>query len=164
LHYLENKLRATGAKLVAIRAAYFQENVAGVIPAAREAGVFPNFLPSADFAVPMVATRDIGRLAARALQSPPETGETIDLIGPEYTPRQLAEKLGPALGKSLQIVDIPAAGHVQAFVDAGFPRSTAEVYAELYAALGSGILQPRGDRIEKGTTPIDEILPGLAQG
>jgi uncharacterized protein YbjT (DUF2867 family) len=161
LHYLENRLRAGDTKLVAIRAAYFQENLAGVVPAARQAGVYPNFLPSPDTAVPMVATRDIGRLAANILQSPPEAGETIDLLGPGYTPRQLAEKLGSALGKTLHILDIPAAGHVQALMEAGLPRSIAEVYAELYAALGSGVLQPHGDRTEHGPTPIDEILPTL---
>jgi uncharacterized protein YbjT (DUF2867 family) len=161
LHYLEQALRAAGRKLTAIRAGYFQENIASVIPAALRTGVFPNFMPSADTAVPMIATRDIGRLAARLLTSPPTASETIDLIGPVYSARQLSEKLGAALGRSLHVVDIPASGHLAALTQAGLPRSVAEAYAELYAALGSGRITPKGDRTVTGTTTIDEALPDL---
>jgi uncharacterized protein YbjT (DUF2867 family) len=136
LHYLENALRATGKKLIAVRACYFQENIAGVIPGAREAGIYPNFLPSADMAIPMIATRDIGRLAEALLRSAPERSETVDLIGPMYSLRQLADKLGTALGKRLQVVAIPETGQVEAMIQAGLPPPVAEVYAEMYRALG----------------------------
>src|SRR4029079_10619791 len=60
LHYLENKIRETGAKLTALRAAYFQENIGQSVSPARDQGIFPNFVPSRDFPMPMIATRDIG--------------------------------------------------------------------------------------------------------
>jgi uncharacterized protein YbjT (DUF2867 family) len=161
LHYLENALRKTGTKLTAIRACYFQENISGIIPAARQAGIYPNFLPSADTAIPMIATRDIGRLAASLSRSPPQRSEIVDLVGPTYSARQLSQKLGAALGKPLQILDIPAGGHVEAMTQAGLPHAIAEVYAELYAAIGTGLITPRGDRTVTGTTTIDEVLPGL---
>jgi uncharacterized protein YbjT (DUF2867 family) len=164
LHYLENALRATATKVTAIRASYFQENIASVIPAAREAGIYPNFLPSGDMAIPMIATRDIGRLAAAQLKSAPARSEAIDLIGPLYSARQLAEKLGNALAKPLQVVDIPAAGHVDAMVQAGLSRPIAEVYAEMYRAIGSGLITTKGDRTVDGTTAIDDVLPGLLAG
>lgn len=164
LHYLEGALRATGTKLVAIRACYFQENIASVIPAAREAGIYPNFLPSADMAIPMVATRDIGHLAATSLRSAPQRSEIVDLLGPMYSARQLAEKLGIALGKPLQVVDVPAAGHVEAMVQAGLPPAAAEVYAEMYRAIGSGLITAKGDRTVEGTTTIDAVLSGLLAG
>jgi uncharacterized protein YbjT (DUF2867 family) len=44
LHYAENKLRETGTKVVALRAGSFQENVAGAVAAAKQAGIYPNFL------------------------------------------------------------------------------------------------------------------------
>jgi uncharacterized protein YbjT (DUF2867 family) len=164
LHYLENALRATGTKLIAIRACYFQENIAGVIPGAREAGIYPNFLPPADMGIPMIATRDIGRLAAALLISAPERSETVDLVGPMYSARQLADKLGTALGKRLQVVDIPEAGQVEAMIQAGLPRPVAEVYEEMYRALGSGLITSKGDRTVTGTTSIDDILPDLLAG
>jgi uncharacterized protein YbjT (DUF2867 family) len=161
LHHLENRLRTTGTILAAIRASYFQENISDLIPAARRQGVYPNFLPSADTAIPMVATRDIGRLAAELLMTPPAANEVVDLLGPDYSARQLSEKLGAALGKPLQVIDIPADRHVDAMTQAGLPRSLAEVYAELYAAIGAGLLRPNGDRQVNGQTTIDEVLPGL---
>jgi uncharacterized protein YbjT (DUF2867 family) len=164
LHYLENALRATGTKLIAIRACYFQDNIAGVIPGAREAGIYPNFLPSADMAIPMIATRDIGGLAAALLRSAPERSETVDLVGPMYSARQLAENLGTALGKRLQVVDIPEAGQVDAMIQAGLPRPVAEVYAEMNRAIGSGLITSKGDRAVTGTTAIDEILRDLLAG
>jgi uncharacterized protein YbjT (DUF2867 family) len=164
LHYLENALRATGTKLSAIRAAYFQENAGNSLAPAKAQGIFPNFTPSADYAFPMVATKDIGMLAARLLQNPPAKSEAIDLGGPAYSTRQVAEKLGAALGKQLQIVDIPAAGHVSALMQAGMPRGISEAYAEMFAGFASGAIQPRGDRAETGTTPIDETIQQIARG
>lgn len=164
LHYLENALRATGTKLIAIRASYFQENIASIIPAARQAGIFPNFLPSAEMSIPMVATQDIGRLAATLLKSPHQRSETVDLLGPMYSARQLAEKLGTALGKPLQVVDIPADGQVEAMIQAGLPRPIAEVYAEMYAAIGSGLITTKGDRAVTGTTAIEDVLSVLLGG
>lgn len=161
LHYLENALRAAGTKLSAVRACYFQENIAEVIPVARQEGIYPNFMPSADLAVPMVATRDIGRLAARLMLSEPEASQAVDLLGPEYSNRRLCDKLGAALGKTLRLVDIPPAGHVPALMQAGLSRDIAEVMAELYAAMGSGLIAPKGDRLEKGATEIDEVITAL---
>jgi uncharacterized protein YbjT (DUF2867 family) len=161
LHYLENALRAAGANLIAIRACYFQENIEGVIPSAQDAGIYPNFLASADIAIPMVATQDIGRLAATLLKAPRGTSEIVDLLGPVYSPRQLGEKLGADLGRPLRIVDIPAGTQVEALTEAGLPRVIAETYAEMYAAIGSGLIVPRGDRTVMGKTTIDEVLPAL---
>ena len=162
LHHMENALRATGAKLTVIRACYFQENLASVLPAARQAGIYPNFFPPADFAIPMIATRDIGRLAAKLLRAPSKSGEIVDLVGPEYSARQVSEKIGAALGKPIQVVDIPASRHLETMTQEGLPRPLAEVYAELYAAIGSGVIKPNGDRLVTGTTTLDEVLRGLA--
>jgi len=163
LHYLEGKLRETGTQLTAIRAGYFQENAANAIPAARGQGTFYAFGP-ADYAFPQVATKDIGALAARLLRDPPARSEVVDLQGPEYSPRQLAEKIGKALGRKLQIVEIPAPGHVAAYQQAGMSRQLAESFAEMQAGFASGAITPKGDRTERGTTSFDEVLPSLIAG
>lgn len=161
LHYLENAIRASGTKLTAIRSTYFQENIASAVPVAEQFGVYPNFLPSADFAMPMVATRDIGRLAAKLLQHSPPRSDVVYLAGPTYSVRQLAEKLGEAMGKKLLINNIPAPNQVATLTQAGLPLSMAEAIAEMYAALGAGRITPKADRTENGTTTIDEVLPTL---
>ena len=158
LHYCENRLRACGATLTALRACYFQDNVASALTPARQAGIYPNFLPSVDFGFPMIATRDVGRLAASALTSPPPKSEVIDLFGPTYSVRQVAEHLGAALGKTLEIVNIPPEGHVTALTQAGVPRQIAEAVAEMFAAFAAGLLVPHGDRSLNGSTTIDLVI------
>jgi uncharacterized protein YbjT (DUF2867 family) len=162
LYYLENALRAAGVKLSAIRAGYFQENVGNSLAPAKQMGIFPNFTPSADYPMPMIATKDIAALAAETLLAPPEKSQVVDLHGPAYSIRQLAEKLGAALGKPLQIVDIPEAGWVDAMMKGGMPRGIAESYAEMYAGFASGKIVPKGDRLAQGSTTIDEVISAVA--
>jgi uncharacterized protein YbjT (DUF2867 family) len=111
--------------------------------------------------MPMIATKDIGALAAESLLSPPAKNENVDLHGPAYSIRQIAEKLGAALGKTLQVVDIPQAGWVDAMMQGGLPKHVAEVFADMYAGFGTGKIGPKGDRMVQGKTEIDEVIKGL---
>ena len=158
LHYLERAIRNTADRVTVIRACWLQENVGAVVPAATQAGVYPNFMASPDLAFPTVATRDVGRIAAALLLSPPPTNEVIDVVGPAYSPRELAAALGGALGKSLTVVDVPAPARVGALVQAGLPQPFAEEVAELYACFEAGRVRPEGDRMLAGTTTIDTAV------
>jgi uncharacterized protein YbjT (DUF2867 family) len=163
LHYLENALRATGTKLVAIRAAYFQENLGQSVGPAKQMGMYFNFMPSRDAQMPSIATRDIGALVAKTLASPPSKSEVIDHIGPTYKVSELVDKLGKAVGKQLQIVDIPPQGHVEAMTKAGLPKPFAEAFAEMYSAFATGKVVPRGDRIVQGTTEVEAVIAELVK-
>jgi uncharacterized protein YbjT (DUF2867 family) len=160
LHYLEGVLRKTGTKLTTIRAGYFQENVGMSLGAARSSGVVPSF-PPADAPMPMVATRDIGELAAKCLLQPAAKSEIVDLQGPAYTMRQIATKLSAALGKELHVVEIPQAGWRDALKQAGMPDHVVAPYLEMYAGFGTGAIKPAGDRLVQGTTTIDETIKTL---
>jgi uncharacterized protein YbjT (DUF2867 family) len=165
LHYAEILLRGTGAKVTVLRACYFQENVLAALAPAQHEGIYPSFFPSADVALPTIATRDLGRIAAGCLVEPPAESETVDVLGPVYSVRQLAEGLGRAIGKSLQVVDVPAVAHVEALTKAGLPRAYAEALAEMFACFASMRVSPQGDRKLSGTTALDETLAGvLARG
>lgn len=164
LHDLEGKLRETGAKLTLIRAGSFQENFRNALGAARGAGIYPSFAGSADYAYPMIATKDIGALAAQALLSPPAKSEVVDLHGPAYSDRQVAQKLGKALGRELKVVEIPAEQHLGALVQAGFSKELAAIFAEMYAGFASGKIAPRGDRLVQGKTKIDEAIAAAVAG
>jgi uncharacterized protein YbjT (DUF2867 family) len=161
LHYFENKLRETGTTLTAIRAAYFQENAAMGLEPARTMGIFAVFGDRDDERIPMIATRDIGELAASALLDPPAASEVVDLVGPEYAWRDVAAALGKVLGKPLQIVKIPRSEWAPTLRQAGIPPAAAETMAEMFGALGSGIVRPKGDRLVKGDTTLDETVRTL---
>lgn len=163
LHYLEEALRKTKTTLTAIRAGYFQENVGNVLGAAKQMGIFPNLGGPADYAFPMIATKDIGRLVAESLLKKPAQSEIVDLHGPSYSTRQAAELLGQALGKPLKIVDVPAAGRVDALKQAGFNDDIARTFAEMYEGFEKGIIRPKGDRLVQGKTELKETIAALTR-
>ena len=161
LHHLENALRATGTKLTAIRAGYFQENVANSLEPAKTAGIYPNTTPSADAPMPMIATHDIGLLAAHELSFSSPRSEVVDLLGPPYSVRQVAQLLGAALKKTLQIVDVPPDAQVGAMMKSGMSQELAEVFAEMNAGFASGRIRPVGDRMKLGRTGIETVIKSL---
>lgn len=162
LHYFENALRKTGVRLTAIRACGFQENIAGAIAAAENAGIYPNFTGSDDRPVPMVATKDIGAQVAYELMNPPVGSITVSLEGPSYTEREIAQKIGEAIGnKDLPIVRIAPEAHIKTFVDSGMPVKFAELVAEMLAAEEKGLLSRQGDRLAFGQTPIEEVIHAM---
>ncbi|WP_166356185.1 NmrA family NAD(P)-binding protein [Phytoactinopolyspora limicola] len=158
LHHLENELRDTGTVLTAVRSAHFQEKFEEAIDAVRHDGIYPNFGSSADVAIPMIATRDIGAVAANLLVEPPTHSEVIDLDGHAYTERQVAEKLAAALNTTATVVNVPRQEWVSTLEQAGLPSDFAEQLAEMYAAGEDGLLRPAGDRVHQCTTEIDETI------
>jgi uncharacterized protein YbjT (DUF2867 family) len=162
LHYLEEALKKAGTKLTAIRAGYFQENIGMWLPAAKQAGIAPYFGP-VDFVFPMIATRDIGQLAAKEMLATPSKSETVDLHGPSYSHRQAAEKVGKALGKTLNVVEVPQEGWVPTMLQLGMSQNTAETFAEMYGGFRSGKIVPKGDRMEHGKTEVDETIKQLVK-
>lgn len=161
LHRLEQALLASGTTLTALRSGHFQEKIGDVIGVARDSGVYPVFANSAEVARPMVATRDIGAVAAQALLSPPETSEMVDIIGPAYTERDVAAALGNVLGQELQVATIPDDAWAGVLVDTGLPPHIAEGLAELYRADERGLLAPRGDRSIRVTTTLETTIGRL---
>jgi len=158
LHVMEQALSAAGTKLTALRAGHFQEKFTDVLDVARATGVYPVFAESVDVAHPMVATRDLGEIAARALLNPPTASESVDVLGPAYTEREAAELLGRALGTTLDVVPLPEPTWAATLADAGFPEHIADSLSELYRADERGLLAPRGDRRVLGTTTLDVTM------
>jgi uncharacterized protein YbjT (DUF2867 family) len=158
LHHLENGLRDAGVRLTAVRSPHFQEKVEAVLAAATGAGVYPVFGASADVPTPMVATRDVGAVAALSLLTPPPADEIIDLDAPSYTERQVARALGAELGTAIEVVTIPREGWLDALTGAGVPPLLATELVELYDADSRGILRPRGDRRHGCVTELADTL------
>lgn len=164
LHYCERRLSEGAKPLTLLRACYFQDNVAGAIQVARRLGHYHNFLASADTPIPMIATGDVGRFAAQALLATPRGREIVDLFGPAYSIRQVARALGEALGKELQVIDVPPSRQTETLVDAGVPRPIAEAIAEMFGAFNAGLIMPQGDRTLVGSMPIDDVITRYVRG
>lgn len=160
LHYFEEQLKKSGAKLTALRPGSFQENVAMSLGPAKAQGIYPSFLPP-EFAMPMIATRDIGAEAARALLEPAAESQVIDIVGPPYSGADVAKLLGERLGKTLKVVTIPPEGWRDAFLQAGMPEHFADLYTEMYTGMTQGLAKPVGDRLVQGKTTLDAVVAEL---
>lgn len=161
LHDLEVALRSTPAVVSAVRPGHFQEKVIDVLDVARHESVYPVFGDSPDVRTPQVATRDVGAVVARTLQSSPRAHEVIDLDSPGYTEREVADVLGQTLGRDLAVVTIPREDRQGALMAAGLSASVAEVLVGLYDADDAGLLVPRGDRTVTVGTDIAETIARL---
>ena len=158
LFRLERALRSTGTTLTALRAAHFQEKLGDVLDVVRDDGVYPVFASSAEIPMPMVATADLGSVAAEALLSPPDASEAVDVVGPSYSESQVAAALGVALEREVQVAIVPDDGWSSTLVETGFARHIAESLAELYCADQNGLLAPRGDREVHVRTPLEATI------
>lgn len=160
LHYAEEAL-GKQAPLTAVRAAYFMENWGGVVPLAKAQGILPSMLrPDRKHA--MVATADIGRVAAEALLAGPSQRGVIELAGPEdYAPGDVVETLAGILGKPVQKIDVPAEGIVPALEQAGFTHELAELFREMNTALNRGEIAWKGQPV-RGRVPLGDVLRQLA--
>ena len=67
--------------MVFLRPGWFLENCKWDVAPARENGVIPSFLQPLDKPVPMVATADIGRVAAELLQEARTGRRVVELEG-----------------------------------------------------------------------------------
>jgi uncharacterized protein YbjT (DUF2867 family) len=162
LHYAEEVLGRTKTTLTTIRATYFQDNAAAMVPAVQHDGIFPVFVEAIDEPFPMIATRDVGRFAAGCLVEPSLASEVVDLVGPPSSMRDVGTKLGALLGRSdVAIVPVPAEKRAGALAAAGLPRAFAEALAELYACFDSRAVEPCGDRMVPVTTTLDTTLEAL---
>jgi uncharacterized protein YbjT (DUF2867 family) len=97
---IESALRKLPMPVTLLRPAWFMENTAWDIGPARETGVLTCFLQPLDKPVPMVATADIGRVAAELLQQTWGGVRVVELEGPHrVTPLEIAATLAKLLGR-----------------------------------------------------------------
>ena len=131
-HAGEQALRATGLPVTFVRAAYFMENWASVLQPAQQDGVLPSFI-AASRAIPMVASRDIGKTVARALLDGPRGTRIVELGGPaEVSPAEVATTLSKILGREVKVAEVPLEAAVPTFTSFGFSPSVAEGFREMF--------------------------------
>jgi uncharacterized protein YbjT (DUF2867 family) len=160
LHRAEGALRGAAKGLIALRAGFFLENWAPFLGAIREKGVLPSFIPP-DRAVPMVATRDIGRTAADLLLEPRPGASVVELAGPrDFTPADVANAVGRRLGRPVRVEFLPLEAVEPSFVAAGMTADAARLFREMYGALLDGTIEWEGGAAEsrRGRLGPEDVL------
>jgi uncharacterized protein YbjT (DUF2867 family) len=100
---MEQALRDMPLPVTFLRPGWFMENAAWDVAPARDKGVIPSFLQPLDKAVPMVATADVGRVAAELLQQTWRGVRVVELEGPRrITPNDIAATFARILGHTVR--------------------------------------------------------------
>jgi uncharacterized protein YbjT (DUF2867 family) len=120
---LEQELCSLPIPNAFIRAAWFMENSQWDVGPARERGEIDAFLKPLDRSFPMVATEDIGRLAAKTLQQEWSGNRYLELEGPRrYSPLDAAAAFSRCLGRPVRAVPVPHDRWAASFEKQGMAR------------------------------------------
>jgi NAD(P)H dehydrogenase (quinone) len=103
LQIMEQALARLPMPVAFLRPAWFMENAAWDVEPAIKTGLIPSFLQPLDKPFPMVATGDIGRVAAELLQEKWNGRKVVELEGPRrVTPNDVAATFSNVLGHSVK--------------------------------------------------------------
>jgi uncharacterized protein YbjT (DUF2867 family) len=161
LHRAERLLSGiAGTKLTALRAAYFMENLGGSLAMLGQ-GILPSFLPK-DFAFDMIATADIGRVAAELLLEGTAAPGVVELGGPARSMADAAAALSAIVGKPITVHEAPLEAMAATLAGFGMPPAMAGLYQEMTGGMLRGhVAFEGGHRRVQGTTPLATVLQGL---
>ena len=111
-----------------LRPGWFIENSSWDAAPARERGVIPSFLQPLDKPVPMVATADIGRVAAELLQETWKGHRVVELEGPQrVTPNEIAATFADLLGRPVRTEVVPRESWESLFKSQGMKNPTPRI-------------------------------------
>ncbi|MEH2444781.1 MAG: NmrA family NAD(P)-binding protein [Nostoc sp.] len=108
LQIMEQELGDLPMPIAFLRPAWFMENAAWHVAIAREKGIFQSFLQPLDKPVPMIATADVGRIAAELLQQTWNGRRIIEIESlHRVTPNDIAKGFSKILGHPVHIEAVP---------------------------------------------------------
>jgi NAD(P)H dehydrogenase (quinone) len=163
-HMLEEIMGKLPIANAFIRAAWFLENYQWDVQSARETGQIDAYLEPATKEFPMVATKDIGELAAKTLIESWKGNRVLELEGPKrYSPLDAAKAFSKVLGRDVNAHPIPRSQWQEKFVAQGMPVDSTSARIEMVEGFNSGWIDFEGDGAEhfKGEVTIEEVIKSL---
>lgn len=156
-HILEQALDRFTSPLAIVRAGSLLENNVAALDRARATGVFGSFLQPVDRPFPMTATVDVGAEVARLLVEG-WAGRQIVEVGSYYTPNQIAEAIGAAVGKPVEASAIPRNKWNAALAEMGLSPEQALNWEEMQDGFNAGWI----DFGREGTETVPSSTPPAA--
>jgi uncharacterized protein YbjT (DUF2867 family) len=105
---MEEALSILPLPVTFLRPAWFMDNLSWDVAAARDQGVIQSYLQPLGKAIPMVATADVGRVAAELLLQDWTGKRVVELEGPErVSPDRIAAELSKALQRPVRVEVVP---------------------------------------------------------
>ncbi|RST49934.1 NmrA family NAD(P)-binding protein [Variovorax sp. DXTD-1] len=161
-HQLQEKSLGTlPLPITFLRAAWFMENATWDVAPARTTGVIPSFLYPLDKPVPMVATEDIGRVAAELLQETWQGRRVVELESARLSPNDIAAAFGRVLEREVRMEAVPRATWEALFKSQGMKNPVPR--AQMLDGFNEGWIDFEGDAssTRKGTVSLDTVLQTL---
>jgi uncharacterized protein YbjT (DUF2867 family) len=164
LQIMEQELGTLPMPIAFLRAAWFIENAAWDIAPARETGIVPSFLQPLDKLLPMVATADIGRVAADLLRETWTGRRIVELEGAQrVSPNMIAASLARLLGRDVRMNVVARATWEDLFRSQGMsnplPRmQMIDGFNEEWICFEGG-----KNEVRRGGVPLDTVLQSLIE-
>jgi uncharacterized protein YbjT (DUF2867 family) len=159
---MEQALRDLPIPVTFLRPGWFMENAAWDVAPARDEGVIQSFLQPLDKAVPMVATADVGRVAAQLLQQNWHGVRTVELEGPQrVSPNDLAEAFAQVLGRPVRAEVVPRETWDALFRSQGMKEPLPRM--RMLDGFNEGFIAFESDEagIVRGEVELETVLRGL---
>jgi NAD(P)H dehydrogenase (quinone) len=163
LRIMEEGLCDVSVPIAFLRAAWFMENAAWDVDAART-GRVASYLQPLDHAIPMVATDDIGRAAAELLRESWHGARIVELEGPRrYSASDIGAAFSRVLGHAVVMDAVPRDTWEATFRAQG--TKNPEPRARMLDGFNEGWIdfEHRGE-VRTGSMPLDDVIARLAAG
>jgi uncharacterized protein YbjT (DUF2867 family) len=163
LGMMEQALRKLPMPVTFLRAAWFMENAAWDIAAARS-GAIQSYLQPLDRPVPMIATGDVGRTAAALLQETWQGVRVVELEGPQrVSPQALAQAFAKSLGQPVNVKAVPREQWKAIFRGQGMRNPMPRM--QMIDGFNAGWIDfaDRGAKARKGAIGIEQAIATLIE-
>jgi uncharacterized protein YbjT (DUF2867 family) len=146
-----------------LRAGWFMENVAVDLEPALASSVIPSFLYPLDKPVPMVATADVGRMAASLLRQNWTGHRIIELEGPRRTtPNEVADVFSRLLGKEVRAEPVPRDTWESLLTSQGIKNPLPRI--QMLEGFSEGRIEFEFPTTTfKGSVPLETVVRGLVR-
>ena len=155
-----------GVNTLALHAGFFFENHFLELAGVKQRGINGSTI-APDVAIPMIATRDIAVVAARALRERRFNGYVVrELLGErDLTMKQVTQMLGDRIGKpNLQYVQLTPADFIADLRKMGLSQNFANEVEQAFSGINEGHSRPKEARRPENSTPtrFEEFADVLA--
>ena len=156
---LEQALRELPMPVTFLRPAWFMENFAWDLQAARDRGVISSFLQPLDKPVPVIATADVGRVAADLIQQDWTGTRVVELeAARRVSPREVGYAFARLLGRSVAVEAVPRETWDALFRSQGMKNPEPRI--RMLDGFNEGWIEFEGGQggSLKGSVTLDDVL------
>ncbi|MDP9155625.1 MAG: NmrA family NAD(P)-binding protein [Pseudomonadota bacterium] len=158
---MEHTLSQLSMPVTFLRPGWFMENSACDVASARDEGIARSFLQPLDKPVAMIATADVGRVAAELLQQDWTGTRVVELEGPQrVSPNDIAATFAKILGRDVRAEAVPRETWGALFRSQGMNDPMPRI--QMLDGFNEGWIEFEGAPI-KGEVKLETVLRELVQ-